>query len=414
MACGTRSADAARRPRRGGRRAARRPDRARVLLRRLLRPAAADRRDRRVGARARARRRRPGAAPARPRRPRRARRARADDRVERALDQLGAAAGPGGGRRPAAGALHRRAARRGRRAPAPRARAVEPALAAGATIVIGYGLAGRLLPGVVELARSRSAGGRLEQPITYWNAEGALAAIGLVLCARLAGDRSRPGWMRVAAAAALAPLGAGVYLSYSRGAIAVAVLGLLALVAWAPSTAQLRAAAVALAVGVLAALGTAALPGVASLEGTHETRDGLIGLAILLVLAIAAAALAPRRPRRAALVGPPAQARGRDRARRRRRRPRDRRARREADRQAALRRRQREPPDDRQLLPLRVLAHRAQRVRPSSAEGPRRRRLPRPVAEGARHRRDRARHPLDRDRDGGRARPRRACSRSAC
>ena len=61
------------------------------------------------------------------------------------------------------------------------ARAVEPALAAGATIVIGYGLAGRLLPDLVELDRSRSAGGRLEQPLTYWNAEGALAAVGLVL-----------------------------------------------------------------------------------------------------------------------------------------------------------------------------------------------------------------------------------------
>ena len=59
-------------------------------------------------------------------------------------------------------------------------------------MVIGYGLAGRLLPGLIELDRSRSAGGRLEQPITYWNAEGALAALGLVLCARLAGDRTRP------------------------------------------------------------------------------------------------------------------------------------------------------------------------------------------------------------------------------
>jgi hypothetical protein len=174
------------------------------------------------------------------------------------------------------------------------ARAVEPALAAGSAIVIGYGLAGRLLPGIVELERSRGAGGRLEQPLTYWNAEGALAAVGLVLCARLAGDRSRPGWMRAAAAAALAPLGAGVYLSYSRGAIAAAVLGLLALVAWAPFKAQLRAAAIALAIGVLAALGSAALPGVASLEGTHQTRDGLIGLALLVVLAATGAVLAPR------------------------------------------------------------------------------------------------------------------------
>src|SRR5919202_2819167 len=62
----------------------------------------------------------------------------------------------------------------------PALRAVEPALSAGGTGVIGYGLAGRLLPGVVHLARSRSAGGRLEQPITYWNAEGALAAGGLI------------------------------------------------------------------------------------------------------------------------------------------------------------------------------------------------------------------------------------------
>src|SRR4051794_32092188 len=50
----------------------------------------------------------------------------------------------------------------------PRAqRAMEPALASGATIVIGYGLAGRLLPGLLDLDRSRGAAGRLEQPITY-------------------------------------------------------------------------------------------------------------------------------------------------------------------------------------------------------------------------------------------------------
>jgi len=59
--------------------------------------------------------------------------------------------------------------------------AFEPALAAGITIVIGEGLSGRLLPGLIHLAHSSHAGGRLEQPITYWNSEGALAAIGLVL-----------------------------------------------------------------------------------------------------------------------------------------------------------------------------------------------------------------------------------------
>ena len=92
-------------------------------------------------------------------------------------------------------------------------RAVEPALAAGATVVIGYGLAGQLLPGLVHLARSASAGGRLEQPLTYWNTEGALAAIGTVLCVRLAGDRSRPTALRLIAAAAAPALFTGVYLS---------------------------------------------------------------------------------------------------------------------------------------------------------------------------------------------------------
>src|SRR6266446_3375912 len=56
----------------------------------------------------------------------------------------------------------------------PAARAVEPALAAGATIVALYGLAGRLLPGIVHQHPTTSALGRLDQPLTYWNAQGAL------------------------------------------------------------------------------------------------------------------------------------------------------------------------------------------------------------------------------------------------
>jgi O-Antigen ligase len=177
----------------------------------------------------------------------------------------------------AVGALRERAARR----------AVEPALAAGATVVIGYGLAGRLLPGLVHLSASKSALGRLEQPITYWNGEGALAAIGLVLCARIAGDRSRPAALRGLAAAAAVPLGAGVYLSYSRGAIAAAAVGLVVLVAAAPSRAQLRAAAVVLGAGIAAAVACAPFPAVASLAG-DGTREGAIVLVLLVVLALAA------------------------------------------------------------------------------------------------------------------------------
>src|SRR5437588_543042 len=59
-------------------------------------------------------------------------------------------------------------------------RTVEPALAAGALIVIGYGISERLLPGVLHFSRSITAEGRLEQPLTYWNAMGELAALGFV------------------------------------------------------------------------------------------------------------------------------------------------------------------------------------------------------------------------------------------
>jgi O-Antigen ligase len=164
----------------------------------------------------------------------------------------------------------------------PLMRAVEPAFGLGAVVVIGYGLAGRLLPGLVELDRSERANGRLEQPITYWNAEGALAAMGLVLCARLAGDRSRPPAVRALAAAGTVPLGAGVYLSYSRGAIAVAVLGLAVLAAIVPSRSQLWAAGVALAAGALAG-------------ACAEAFSGVAALAILVLLAIGAALLTVRR-----------------------------------------------------------------------------------------------------------------------
>jgi hypothetical protein len=65
-------------------------------------------------------------------------------------------------------------------------RVLEPALAGGALVVTVYALSERLLPDLVTLNHSVTAGGRLEQPLTYWNASGALAAIGVVLCVRLA------------------------------------------------------------------------------------------------------------------------------------------------------------------------------------------------------------------------------------
>jgi hypothetical protein len=179
------------------------------------------------------------------------------------------------------------------------ARAVEPALAAGAFVVIGYALSGRLLPGLIHLDHSLSAAGRLEQPLTYWNATGALAAIGVVLCARLAGDPDRRESTRALAAAAAAPLGVGVYLSFSRGALAALGAGLLVLLLLAFGRPQLRAIAIAVAAGALASVPAALLSGVRSLHGSASSREhqGALMFVLLVLISAAAAALVWRSAR---------------------------------------------------------------------------------------------------------------------
>jgi hypothetical protein len=162
--------------------------------------------------------------------------------------------------------------------------AVEPALVAGALLVIGYGISARLLPGVVHLSRSVSAQGRLEQPLTYWNAMGELAALGLVLAARIGG--------RNVATASCALLGLGLYMSLSRGALFAWAAGLVALVVAAPSVEQLRTIAVAVAAGALATLAASPLHGFTSLTGSEATRQtqGVIMLGVLVAVMVAAGA----------------------------------------------------------------------------------------------------------------------------
>jgi uncharacterized membrane protein YidH (DUF202 family) len=167
-------------------------------------------------------------------------------------------------------------------------RAITPGLAAGALIVVGYGISARLVPGVLHFVRSVSAAGRLEQPLTYWNAMGELAAIGFVLCAAVAGERVRPRWLRSLAVAGAAPLGLGLYLSFSRGALLAAMAGLVALVVVGRHREQLRASLSVLVVGALASAGAATLKGVTALSGSLSTREqqGGIALAVLIVVMV--------------------------------------------------------------------------------------------------------------------------------
>ncbi len=173
-------------------------------------------------------------------------------------------------------------------------RRLEPALATGACVVMGYALAVRLLPGVIPSLRTPAADNRLDQPLTYWNAEGALAAMGLVLCARILGDGARSATARVLAGAACAPLAAGLYLTYSRGALAAAGAALIVLLLAAPTWPQLRAVALALLASALTVFAVTRFPTVASLSGSRAAieHDGVLFLGVLLALALGTAATA--------------------------------------------------------------------------------------------------------------------------
>jgi hypothetical protein len=174
--------------------------------------------------------------------------------------------------------------------------AVEPVLGLGAAVVVGYGLSGRLLPGLIHLDASRTALGRLEQPLTYWNAMGALAGIGFVLGARVLGDPERPRWLRALLGAATVPLGVGVVLSFSRGTLAALAVGLAVLCLVEPTRAQLRAAALALGATVVAGGAAMALDGVRTLGGSLATREAEgAGVLVLLALLMGSVAMLARR-----------------------------------------------------------------------------------------------------------------------
>ncbi|HVE69464.1 MAG TPA: O-antigen ligase family protein [Solirubrobacteraceae bacterium] len=170
-------------------------------------------------------------------------------------------------------------------------RALEPAALAGVLAMATFGMSDRLFPWLLTLDRHFAARLRLEQPLTYWNAMGLVCAIGLVLAARLAGDRTRSPALRVAAAATGAPLGLALYLTFSRGALAAAGVGAVVLLAAAPTWTQLRAAAVVLEAAVLAAaLGSL----FGAIERYDATYDGRVAqsFAMLAVLAVVVAGAA--------------------------------------------------------------------------------------------------------------------------
>jgi hypothetical protein len=98
-------------------------------------------------------------------------------------------------------------------------------LALGASVVCLAGLISRVAPDVWHTAPD-VANERLSYPVTYWNALGLLAALGIVFAAHLTCSLGERRWVRVLAAAALPLLGATLFFTFSRGAIAAGAIGL--------------------------------------------------------------------------------------------------------------------------------------------------------------------------------------------
>jgi O-antigen ligase len=96
--------------------------------------------------------------------------------------------------------------------------------------ICAVGLLSRLYPDVVAPDTSNSQfGNRLSYPLEYWNALGALAAMGIVLAAGLAADKRARTILRAAAAGTSLILATTVYLTLSRGAVLALAVGLLVL-----------------------------------------------------------------------------------------------------------------------------------------------------------------------------------------
>ena len=168
--------------------------------------------------------------------------------------------------------------------------------------ICGAGLLSRLQPDLVPstLDPFVAVFYRLDHPLGYWNAFGALASLGTVLAVGLAADVRAHALLRSLAAGAALMLVVAMYLSLSRGAWLALIAGALVLVALAPRRWALSATL--LVVGAAAALAILRLDGYPALvvdpkAGAGQAAQGsafsqeLIGLLLVTIAAQAAICL---------------------------------------------------------------------------------------------------------------------------
>jgi len=92
-------------------------------------------------------------------------------------------------------------------------------------VVSGYALLAKVFPATIAPDQS-VLGARLSVPFGYWNAVGLMAALGLPVCVWLGARRGGHPVLRALSVPAISVLVVALLLSYSRGALAAAVIGL--------------------------------------------------------------------------------------------------------------------------------------------------------------------------------------------
>jgi O-antigen ligase/polysaccharide polymerase Wzy-like membrane protein len=94
-------------------------------------------------------------------------------------------------------------------------------------VICTSGLIARVLPHLWPTTPT-IANNRLSFPVSYWNVEGLVAAFGLILCVHFSSDRREHPVSRVLASAAAPILASTLYFTFSRGAIGVTAIGIVA------------------------------------------------------------------------------------------------------------------------------------------------------------------------------------------
>jgi hypothetical protein len=153
------------------------------------------------------------------------------------------------------------------------------------------GLASRLAPDVFPIS-GRYLAERLSFPLTYWNATGIAAALGVVLAIHHGSGSQEPHLVRIGATAALPALVAAVYFTFSRGAIVAGALGVVAYIVVAHPRRfvfLLAATGPACAVAIIAAYGADALATDRYFTGAGPGQGHDVALVLALACAGAAA-----------------------------------------------------------------------------------------------------------------------------